>query len=160
MCSGGKELKGASTLLPTAQRPKVVPLISVPFCPQQLALSAGNSSSEMEGKPGLMCMLTKPFPLKPLQRMGRNWIKSRCRMKLSWGESASWLTPWLTKLAGLRNSPIVTQRPIEVYSRARVTQCSESRAGTSIPRAGLVGSEPLPSMMSGGRWGIGGQCGQ
>lgn len=56
-------------LLPTAQRPKVVPLISVPFCPQQLALSAGNSSSEMEGKPGLVHMLTKPFPPKPLQRM-------------------------------------------------------------------------------------------
>lgn len=28
-----------------------------------------------------------------------------CRMMLSWGESASWLTPWLTKLAGLEKSP-------------------------------------------------------
>ena len=27
------------------------PLISAPFCPQQWALSAGNSSSEVEGKP-------------------------------------------------------------------------------------------------------------
>lgn len=53
----------------------------------------------------------------------------------------------------------MTQGPIEVYSQARVIQCPESRAGTSIPRVVLVGSEPLPSMMSGGRWGLEGSLG-
>lgn len=56
-------------------------------------------------------------------------------MILSWGKSASWLMPGLTKLAELENPlppppPIVTQRPREVYSWARVTQRAKLGPGT------------------------------
>lgn len=51
------------------------PLISALFCPQQWALSAGNGSSEVEGKhAGLgVHVLTKPAPPSPLQRILRRW---------------------------------------------------------------------------------------
>lgn len=69
---GGKELSPAHSAPEHTARDG--PLISAPFCPQPLDLSAGNSSSEMKGKQtGLVCVLTTPSPFTPLQRVGRDW---------------------------------------------------------------------------------------
>lgn len=82
------------------------PLIFVPFCLQQLALSAGNGSSEVEGKhTGLwMHMLPKPAPPSPLQRIRKDWHKGWVQADNGVQEPASWLTSWLTKLAGPERS--------------------------------------------------------
>lgn len=50
------------------------PLIFDPFCPQQWALSAGNGSSEVEGKhTGLgVHVLTETAPPRPLQGIRRD----------------------------------------------------------------------------------------
>lgn len=59
---------------PQSTRPVMVPLTSAPFCPQPPALSAGSNSSQTKGKQaGLACVLAKPSPFTPLQRVGRDW---------------------------------------------------------------------------------------
>lgn len=63
------------------------PLISALFCPQQWALSAGNGSSEVEGKhAGLgVHVLTKPAPPSPLQRILRRWHEGRVQADMKLG---------------------------------------------------------------------------
>lgn len=100
--AGGQEGGGGLCALanaqdPRAQRPKVTPLTSAPFCPQQWALSSGNISSEVEGKlagwGGGGAGLPKPSHPRAQQRMGKGWHEEWVQADIKLEESASWLRP-------------------------------------------------------------------
>lgn len=119
--AGGKELRvrGASMILPTHWAPE---RRGPRWSPSSLHLSVHSSGPCLlrtahqrwkvsclgpgggGGAGGVGAQLAKSSPPGPLQRMGRVG-KGGCRLILSWGESANWLTPWPTELAGPERSP-------------------------------------------------------
>lgn len=114
---GGEELKGDSQ----SRAPRRCPfLIAAPLCPPQGTLSAGNNSTEVEGKPARPAMQAEPLSSfltsEPQQR--RNWSEG-------WSQASSKLEGGSCKLKP-ESPPLVTQQPREVWSWVRVTKHTEA----------------------------------
>lgn len=138
----GEELRGDSQ----SRAPRRCSfLIAAPLCPPQGTLSAGNNSTEVEGKPARPAMQAEPLSsfqtseqaIEPQQR--RNWSEG-------WSQASS-------KLGRVRK-----RKP-----RVHLERCGHGLGSPStqkqdrIARVHLAGSEPLPSMLSGCRWSLSGR---